>query len=178
MLCGDRGKIWNRNCLPGVTTRWLDLKEQVCLSEPNFSLVGVWWEAVFVGNVGKVVELGIERVGDVHHDLVLLVPQELGVPIHGLSGSPGIKLRIQNVPVSLLRGEHSHNILNLNSFILHLKLEVVEDEEFHGMLDVRYAVNATDIINISSADWLKPNGTLSSLNHIPQREARSGLRLN
>ena len=95
----DRRKIRDFNYLPGESTRSFNLEIHILCSKLNSSFVVVRWHSVFVGNVREVVELVKEHVRDIHEDPPVFTLEELGVPVHCLSTSRGVKLGVECVPV-------------------------------------------------------------------------------
>ena len=146
--------------MPDIAVGSSDLQIHISVPKLSSGLVNIWGLAVLVGNIPKMFKLVPVLVGDVHYGLVCLVPEEPSVPVHSVGGGAGVKLDIECVPVVLIRGKNFHNMREFRDIILHLKLEIIKNEEFHGVLDVSSAVDTADIVNIIFEDRLEANCAL------------------
>ena len=146
--------------MPDIAVGSSDLQIHISVPKLSSGLVNIWGLAVLVGNIPKMFKLVPVLVGDVHYGLVCLVPEEPSVPVHSVGGGAGVKLDIECVLVGLSRGENFHNVRQFSDIILHLKLKIFEDEEFHSILDVISLVDSADNINITFVDWLEANCAL------------------
>ena len=87
-----------------------------------------------MGDVREMVELVIEHVRDIHDDLETAMSEEPGEPIYRINGTNGVKLSVQSIPVRFGRREDSDNVFRLGERILHFKLQVFNNQEFHTFL--------------------------------------------
>ena len=123
------------------------------------------------------VELIIVEVGDIHSDLVVLIPEILGEMVDRLGGRFGVKLGIQCVPIWLGRGEDTNNILQFGYAILHFKPQKFDNQKFHSFISVISAMYAADIIYVTCIDWLKANSSLCFMDNSHEGAiTRRGLR--
>ena len=147
--------------LPSMPTRWLDLEEHVLVTEFDSGLVNNGGDTVFVGKRAEMGELVVVEVGDIHSELVMLIPEILSEVIDCLGGVLGVKLGIQRVPVWLSRGENTNNVLHFGNTILHFKPEEFYHYKFHCIIGVISAMYAADVIYINCTDRLKTNSSFS-----------------
>ena len=120
LLGSERGKVMDRDNLPGMGMGWFDLQVHIGVPKVDPSLVVVWGYTVTVGYPTEVIKLVIERLRDIHDGLMVSVPEELSETIDSPGGSTGIKLDIERVPLRFVWGKHSHNVAKLSDVVLHL----------------------------------------------------------
>ena len=80
------------NHLPCMGARRYHLEVHVTTAKFYFCLVNVGGHAVLVGDVGEMIELAVEHVGDIIEDFVFLISEKPGVPVHCRGGSPRVEL--------------------------------------------------------------------------------------